>query len=525
MIDTKLLRQKILDLAIRGKLVPQNPADEPASELLKKIKAEKDALVKAGKIKKDKHESCIFKGDDNRYYEQIDGKTADITDEIPFDMPDGWAWYRLISLYNFIDYRGKTPTKLTTGIPLVTAKNVKKGYICYTPADFISEAEYKDRQSRGVSKKGDLLFTTEAPLGNVALADLDEYSAGQRIITFQQYTRQNIFSNKLQLFFMLSPYFQNLLESKHTGSTVAGIKAERLKKLLLPLPPLAEQQRIVEQIETLLGYVDIIDTDAETLEKSITLAKQKILDLAIRGKLVPQDPADEPASELLKKIKAEKDALVKAGKLKKDKHESFIFKSDDNCYHENIDGKVTNITDEIPFDLPDSWTWSRIENIGVLNPRNKIEDDTEVSFMPMAQLEAGFGSKYTLSEKNWKEVKSGFTHFAENDIVFAKITPCFQNRKSAVMRGLKNGYGAGTTELHVLRSNSYLIVPEYALLFVKTQSFITDAVATIQGVVGQQRIDAGFVKHYLFPIPPLAEQKRIVSQVEKLFSVLETMRG
>lgn len=324
---------------------------------------------------------------------------------------------------------------------------------------------------------------------------------------------------------MLSPYFQNLLESKHTGSTVAGIKAERLKKLLLPLPPLAEQQRIVEQIETLLGYVDIIDTDAETLEKFITLAKQKILDLAIRGKLVPQDPSDEPASELLKKIKAEKDALVKAGKIKKDKHESYIFKSDDNCYHENIDGKVTDITEEIPFDLPDGWAWSRIENVGVLNPRNKIEDDTEISFMPMAQLEAGFGSKYTLSEKSWKEVKSGFTHFAENDIVFAKITPCFQNRKSAVMRGLKNGYGAGTTELHVLRSNSYLIVPEYALLFVKTQSFITDAVATIQGVVGQQRIDAGFVKHYLFPIPPIAEQKRIVSQVEKLFSVLETMRG
>ena len=251
-----LAKQKILDLAIRGKLVPQDPTDEPASELLKKIKAEKDALVKAGKIKKDKHESYIFKSDDNCYHENIAGKDIDITEEIPFDLPDGWVWYRLISLFNFIDYRGKTPTKLTTGVPLITAKNVKRGYISYKPADFISEAEYQERQSRGISQKGDLLFTTEAPLGNVALADLDKFSAGQRIITFQQYTKKNAFLNKLQLFFMLSSYFQQLLESKHTGSTVAGIKAERLKQLLLPIPPLAEQKRIVSQVEKLFSVLE-----------------------------------------------------------------------------------------------------------------------------------------------------------------------------------------------------------------------------------------------------------------------------
>ena len=171
-------------------------------------------------------------------------------------MPDGWVWYRLISLFNFIDYRGKTPTKLTTGVPLITAKNVKRGYISYKPADFISEAEYQERQSRGISQKGDLLFTTEAPLGNVALADLDKFSAGQRIITFQQYTKKNAFLNKLQLFFMLSSYFQQLLESKHTGSTVAGIKAERLKQLLLPIPPLAEQKRIVSQVEKLFSVLE-----------------------------------------------------------------------------------------------------------------------------------------------------------------------------------------------------------------------------------------------------------------------------
>ena len=250
------------------------------------------------------------------------------------------------------------------------------------------------------------------------------------------------------------------------------------------------------------------------------LLRQKILDLAIRGKLVPQDPIDEPASELLKKIKAEKDALVKAGKIKKDKHESHIFKGDDNRYYETIDGKTSDITEEIPFDLPDSWAWCRVENIGIINPRNKINDDTVVSFMPMTQLAAGYGSQYDLSERTWLSVKSGFTHFAENDVVFAKITPCIQNRKSAVMRGLKNGYGAGTTELHVIRCLSG-VIPEYILLFVKNQSFISDAVATIQGVVGQQRIDANFVKKYFLPLPPLAEQQRIVAQIETLLGYVD----
>lgn len=510
MIDTKLLRQKILDLAIRGKLVPQDPADEPASELLKKIKAEKEALVKAGKIKKDKHESHIFKGDDNRYYETIDGKTSDITEEILFELPDNWAWCR---------FSTATINRDGERIPLSqkTREKLEKKYDYYGASGVIDKVDkylFNERLLL-IGEDGANLITRSKPIAFIANG---LYWVNNHAHVLQAPTA--VLLDYLCRFINAIP-----LDKYVTGSAQPKMTQDKMNTILIPLPPLPEQQRIVKQIETLLGYVDIIDTDAETLEKSITLAKQKILDLAIRGKLVPQDPVDEPASELLKKIKAEKDALVKAGKLKKDKHESFIFKSDDNCYHENIDGKVTDITDEIPFDLPDSWAWSRIENIGILNPRNKIEDDTEVSFMPMAQLEAGFGSKYTLSEKNWKEVKSGFTHFAENDVVFAKITPCFQNRKSAVMRGLKNGYGAGTTELHVLRSNSYLIVPEYALLFVKTQSFITDAVATIQGVVGQQRIDAGFVKHYLFPIPPLAEQKRIVSQVEKLFSVLETMRG
>ena len=172
-----------------------------------------------------------------------------IDDEIPFEIPENWAWVRLINLYNFIDYRGKTPTKVSKGVTLITAKNVKAGYISYIPTEYITEEEYNERQSRGVSSRGDILFTTEAPLGNAAIADIDRYSAGQRIITFQQYGKRNVFLNKLLLHFILSPYFQKILESKHTGTTVAGIKAERLKQLLIPFPPVEEQKRIVAEIE------------------------------------------------------------------------------------------------------------------------------------------------------------------------------------------------------------------------------------------------------------------------------------
>ena len=454
----------------------------------------------------------------------MDGKTTDITDEIPFDLPDSWAWCRLRTLGMFAG--GKTPStnKIefwdSGDILWVTSKDMKTKYVENTGLK-ITPAGAEELQ---ILPEGSILMVTRSGI----LRHSFPVAINKKECTINQDLKSLIlYTVNLQeyIYNVLKAFEKTILsEYKKTGTTVESIIWDKFVQIPIPIPPFAEQQRIVEQIETLLKYVDIIDTDAETLEKSITLAKQKILDLAIRGKLVSQDPADEPASELLKKIKAEKEALVKAGKIKKDKHESYIFKGDDNCYHENIAGKDIDISDEIPFDLPSGWAWCRIENIGIINPRNKIDDDTMVSFMPMAQLEAGFGSEYSLSEKKWKEVKSGFTHFAENDVVFAKITPCFQNRKSAVVRNLKNGYGTGTTELHVIRCFS-AITPEYVLMFVKNQAFISNAVATIQGVVGQQRIDVNFVKNYLIPIPPLAEQKRIVSQVEKLFAVLETMQG
>ena len=251
------LKNSILQMAVQGKLVPQDPNDEPASMLLERIRAEKQELIKAGKIKKDKHESVIVTRD-KIPYEIIDGKERCIADEVPFELPESWCWCRLNNLYCFIDYRGSTTNKISSGIPLITAKNVKKGYIDYTVKDYISEEEYYTRQSRGISRIGDILFTTEAPMGNVALADISKFSAGQRLITLQQYSESNELINTLFMFFMLSECFQKQLLDQSTGTTVKGIKAEKLKKLLIPVPPLAEQHRIVAKIEEITPYINTI---------------------------------------------------------------------------------------------------------------------------------------------------------------------------------------------------------------------------------------------------------------------------
>lgn len=172
--------------------------------------------------------------------------------EQPFAIPENWQWMQLKDIFDFVDYRGKTPKKTPTGVRLMTASNVRQGYIDHTRVEYISPEEYQLRQSRGISKKGDILFTTEAPLGNAALADLDIFSAGQRVITL----KSNKVEKALFVYFLISPYFQRALKDNATGTTAQGIKAAILKRLMLPVPPLAEQTRIVAKVEELFSIID-----------------------------------------------------------------------------------------------------------------------------------------------------------------------------------------------------------------------------------------------------------------------------
>ncbi|MBQ0073483.1 MAG: restriction endonuclease subunit S [Prevotella sp.] len=229
------LKKSILQEAIMGKLVPQDPNDEPASVLLQRIRKEKEELVKQGKLKKK------------------DLVTTPISDEEkPFEIPESWEWVRISDIYNFIDYRGKTPTKISSGIPLITATNIKVGFLDFSVRAFISKDEFETRKSRGITKKGDILFTTEAPLGHAAINTLEECSCGQRIITLQSYIP---LCNSLFCNFILSPIYQSQIYDNASGMTATGIKGETAKTLLIPLPPLSEQHRIVAKIEELFGQI------------------------------------------------------------------------------------------------------------------------------------------------------------------------------------------------------------------------------------------------------------------------------
>ena len=507
-MDTKALRQKILDLATRGKLVPQDPNDEPASVLLERIRAEKQQMVKDGKLKpKDiKNDTIIFVGEDNLHYEKFqDGSVKCIEDEIPFEVPEGWSWTRLNQIFNFIDYRGSTPTKISSGVPLITAKNVKSGYIDYTVDDYISEDEYADRQQRGISCYGDILFTTEAPLGNAAIADLDKFSAGQRLITFQHYGNQKL-NNTNFLYFLLSDFFQNQLNANKTGSTVAGIKAAILKGLFLPVPPIEEQQRIAASCKNMFNMIEIVKNEQEDISKLISITKSKILDLAIRGKLVPQDPNDEPASVLLDRIQSEKEELIKAGKIKRDKKESVIFKGEDNSYYEKIGNEVHCIDEDTPFKIPHNWIWCRMSSISDIIMGTSPKGTSICENPQYTEFHQGKIYFSDMLIKNSGQYTRELTKIAKpNSILLCVRAPVGEvnltDRKLCIGRGLASISPLGAVSKYFML---YWIKAFRETLIKKATGTTFVAVTT------------DVVKGLLLPIPPLAEQYRITNKIQSL---------
>ena len=465
------LKKSILQYAMQGKLVAQDPNDEPASELLKRIKTEKEQLIKDGKIKKEKPLPKITK------------------DEIPYDLPQGWEWVRLGNII-----------KISSGNFLPAEKMNQNGKIPVYGGNGING--YHDEYL--IDKPTLIIGRVGFYCGCVHLSKGKAWVTDNAFIT--QFSENNIDIKFLQWLLIFSDLGKN--DNATAQPVVSG---KKIYPLVVPLPPLAEQKRIVEKLEEILPLVDEYGKNEEILsemnQKLPKQIRQSILQYAVQGKLVEQNPQDEPASELLKRIKAEKDQLIKEGKIKKEK-------------------PLPPITqDEIPYDLPQGWEWVKLGDLCQINPRNFIPDTTESGFIPMTLIKDGFNNSHSFEIRKWSEIKKGFTHFQNNDIVIAKITPCFQNRKSAIIQNLPNGIGAGTTELHVIRDNTNIINMKYLLLNFKTEYFIQNGIKIFTGTAGQQRIGKEYIANYLIPLPPLAEQKRIVSKVKELMQLVDKLEN
>ena len=443
-------------------------------------------------------------------------------------MPKGWIWTRLGYITSVVtDY-------VANGSFATLKQNVRtykeKNYALFVRTvdfanNFRKDLSYIDKESYEFLEKSKL-FGGELMLSNIGASigkvfkiphlDIPMSLAPNSIIL-------KFFYNETSDYFeMVFKSFvgQNYLRQLTAGTAMPKFNKTELKAMIVPLPPLEEQRKIQKRGFELLKCVDNIEADKDTIVILTEQIKSKILDLAIRGQLVPQNPEDEPASVLLERIRAEKEELIQQGKIKRNKKESVIFKGEDNSYYLN-DGQMTlDINDDLPFDIPDSWDWVRLKDVFIINPRNKLDDDLEVSFIPMPLIEDGYSGKHTAEVRHWKEVKTGFTHFAEGDIGVAKITPCFENRKSTVFENLTNGYGAGTTELHVLRPFGKSILAQYLLAYIKSDYFVENGKQTFTGAVGQQRIGKEYVENAYFPLPPIKEQERIVQQISAVFEYL-----
>ena len=371
-MDTKALRQKVLDLAIRGKLVPQDPNDEPASVLLERIRQQKQQMVKEGKLKaKDiKNDSIIFVGEDNLHYEKFaDGSVKCIEDEIPFDLPEGWAWSKIGPLCEYITSgsRGWAQYYSETGSLFLRMGNLSRDSF-ELRLDNLQRVNLPDNAegTRTRVAENDLLFSITAEIGMLGLipANFEEAYINQHVglIRFLKEAQTKYFPYILMSEFCRDQYYTVQSGMKNS------FRLDNIQNILAPVPPLGEQIRIAEKLSSIWTHIQQIEIESETASDIISKTKSKILDLAIRGQLVPQDPADEPASVLLERIRAEKEELIHQGKIKRDKKESVIFRGEDNSYYEKMaDGKLHCLDDQLPFELPDGWEWCNLSMIGTTN--------------------------------------------------------------------------------------------------------------------------------------------------------------
>lgn len=483
------LKNAILQLAVQGKLVPQNPNDEPASKLLKRIKAEKERLIKEGRIKKEKP------------------LAPSLDDEIPFDIPESWEWVRINDLVIKEVKRGKSPIYTTKSRTRVFAQkcNTKMGHIDLSLALCLDESTLPKYPESEFMKDRDIVVnsTGDGTLGRVGIYRDKDNPDSFPVVPDSHVTIIRTHSELVGYVFYGLKYYQSYLEKLGSGSTKqTELSASVIKSLLFPLPPLAEQQRIVARIEELMPLVEeygkaeerLTALNAEFPDK----LRKSILQQAIQGKLTERDPADEPASELLKRIRTEKERLFKEGEIKKEKPLPPI------------------ANEEMPFEIPEKWVWVRFYDV-VDIASNLVSPDEYQTYMHIApdNIEKGTGVLLPCRTVKEDSVASPNHQFYKGQLIYSKIRPLLRKAVIAPFDGLCSA------DMYPLNTQINL---RYLQLILLSDFFNQQVAGIIANRVKMPKINQNELGQTVFPLPPLAEQQRIVDRVNKLLIVCDELK-
>ena len=522
-MNGKQLKNSILQWAIQGKLVPQDPNDEPASVLLEKIRQEKERLIKEKKIKRDKNASIIYRGEDNSYYEKMlaTEEVKCIDEEVPFEIPQGWEWCRMQDIITFVNGRAYKKEEL---LPQGKYKILRVGNFFTNNEWYYSDLELPEDK---YCYNGDLLYAWSASFGPQI------WNGDKTIFHYHiwnvKFNSRILFREYLYYFFLFD---KTQVKASTTGSTMVHVSMENMKPRLIPIPPVNEQKRIAHEIENIIPLIERYGTfqnKKEILDSNIKASlKKSILQEAIQGKLVPQITEEGTAQELLEQIKIEKQKLVKEGKLKKfTLKDSVIFRGDDNKYYEQIEDEPVCIDNFLPFQIPETWTWCKVKDLLEIQTGASFKKEQANTHNEGVRILRGgniLPNRYIFKDDDVfvaKEFVNENTLLKRNSIITPAVTSLENIGKMAVIEKDYNNVSAGG---FVFIISPYIQEFTHSLLlayFLQSPSLIE----TMQGItkksgaafynLGKERL-----KELYIPLPPRKEQQRIVAQIEKLFEQL-----
>ena len=517
-MNGKQLKNSILQWAIQGKLVPQNPNDEPASVLLDKIRQEKERLIKEKKIKRDKNASIIYRGEDNSYYEKIlaTGEVKCIDEEIPFEVPKGWEWERFGNIMI---------NKDSERVPLSVAQRqqLKKTYDYYGASGVIDKVDKYlfDKDLLLIGEDGANLINRSTPIAFIAKGKywVNNHAHVLDVCSEMALSYVALFINAISLVDYV------------TGTAQPKMNQEKMNSILLAIPPVKEQHRILKKMSMVDAFIDkyaSLQTKLDSLDNSVyELLRKSILQEAIQGKLVPQITEEGTAQELLEQIKTEKQKLVKEGKLKKSAlNDSAIFRGDDNKYWEKTEDDAVCIDEEIPFEIPSNWAWVRLDDICSFIHRGKSPKYSPIKKYPVVAQKCNQWVGFSIEKAKFIEPQSitsyNSEYFLQNRDLMWNSTGLGTLGRMAIYYTLLNPYELAVADSHVtvIRPYKTYIVSEYLYYYFASntvQSVIEDK---SDGSTKQKELATKTVKSYLVPLPPFAEQLRIVQKIESVTSIM-----